>query len=70
MEQPFIRALSPEEARAVYRRDIRRDFPPDEIKPWATIDSLLRRGRYRCLGLFAADGLRGQDLRLALPVAL
>lgn len=67
MEQPFIRALSPEEARAVYRRDIQRDFPPDEVKPWATIDGLLRRGRYRCLGLFAADGLRGYAFFASLP---
>ena len=69
MEQPFIRALSPEEARAVYRRDIRRDFPPDEIKPWSVIERLHRRERYRCLGLFAADGLRGYAFFASLPGA-
>lgn len=36
----------------IYRKRIRKDFPPDEIKPLAMIRKALAEGRYACYGAF------------------
>ena len=46
----------------IYRKRIRKDFPPDEIKPLAMIRKALAGGRYACYGAF--DG--GQIIGFAI----
>ena len=46
-----------EEIRDVYRRELTRDFPRDEVKPLSSIEKALRRGEYRCYGAFGRDEL-------------
>lgn len=67
MSEREIRLLSPEKAKTIYRRDIARDFPPDERKPWASIERLMRADRYVCLGFYEAAGLRGYGFFATLP---
>ena len=55
----LIRPLSMEEAKTIYFCDLQRDFPADEIKPWAAIRRSMKRGAYRCLGLYREDHLLG-----------
>ena len=47
-----IRDLSPEELARLYRREMTRAFPPQELKPLSAMLHLLRQGRYRALGLW------------------
>lgn len=54
MAEPFrIRALGPDEIRALYAGRLKEDFPPDELKSLAAIERLYAQGRYAC---YAADG--------------
>ena len=49
-----VQALPPEQVRALYRRRMTADFPPDELKPLSAIERALARGKYACYG--AMDG--------------
>ena len=61
------RPLTAKEVRALYARHLSRDFPPAERKPLAAILSLLRRGRYLCLGGFAGEELRAYAFFTRVP---
>ena len=67
MAERIIRLLSLEDAKSVYHRDVTRDFPPDERKPWPTIERLMRADRYVCQGLYEDADLRGYGFFAALP---
>ena len=49
-----VRELSLDQIRKLYSERLKRDFPPDEIKPLARIERALARGEYICYG--AMDG--------------
>lgn len=61
------RPLTAKEVRALYAHHLSRDFPPAERKPLAAILSLLRRGRYLCLGGFAGEELRAYAFFTRVP---
>lgn len=46
------RELSAEERAVYYNEKLQRDFPPDELKPCATIDKLCAEGIYHCYAFF------------------
>lgn len=49
-----IRELTLNQIRKLYSERLKRDFPPDEIKPLARIERALAQGEYICYG--AMDG--------------
>ena len=57
MKQHQIRALSLEEMKTIHRKYMRMDFPPNELRPYHSIRSLHRQGRYRGVGLFDGESL-------------
>lgn len=67
MSERCVRPLTLPEIREVYRVHIARDFPPDEIKPWARIAALLERERYLCLGLWDGGVMKGYAFYASLP---
>ena len=46
-----IERMELEEVRAVYEQDMVYQFPPEEVKPFSSIRSLMRRGMYSCFAL-------------------
>lgn len=53
--------LNRENVKTIYDSHMVRDFPDDELKPWAAINTLYDKGIYQCYGLY--DG--GQLLAYA-----
>jgi len=47
-----FRLLTPEEFAQLYERDMKRDFPPDELKPFSRLRKLTDKGLYEPYGLF------------------
>lgn len=47
-----IRCLELAQARAVYKEQMERDFPPDELKPFAAIERMMRAGIYEPLAFY------------------
>jgi len=54
MEKDEFRLLCAEELAGMYESDMRRDFPPAELKPLKSLLRLLEEGRYEPYGLFRA----------------
>ena len=50
-----LKLQTPEEGKLFFQRDMQRDFPEDEIKPWFVIEELLRQGVYELLGAWCDD---------------
>lgn len=49
------RELNTEERRTYYNEKLARDFPPDELKPFATIEGLCQKGAYHCYAFFDGE---------------
>lgn len=47
-----VRTLDAGQIRALYAQRLKRDFPPDELKPLSRIERALARGEYICYGAF------------------
>ncbi len=47
-----VEVLTIEQAKAVYGKEMKRDFPSEELKPFKKIENLVLNGKYECLGLF------------------
>lgn len=43
-----LKLLDLEELRALYRRRLREDFPPAELRPFSSMEYLMNKGAYRC----------------------
>lgn len=43
-----LEILSEKELEALYHRRLREDFPPDELRPFSSMQYLLRENAYRC----------------------
>ena len=54
---PELRLLTDRQLRQVYRTFVRADFPPNERRSLASIESLRRTGRYDTWGIFAGEKL-------------
>ena len=52
MAELQLRELGLKEVRILYRRELKKTFPPSERKPLCTIEAHLRQGNYKVLGLF------------------
>lgn len=52
-----VKPLPLTEIRKIYNAYVTRDFPPDERKPLADIESAYARGEYQCFGAFEEDSL-------------
>ena len=57
-----LNELNREELSALYRSQMTRDFPPQELKPLKSMLELMEGGRYQALGLFDEDDLLGYAL--------
>ncbi len=57
-----LNELNREELSALYRSQMTRDFPPQELKPLKSMLELMEEGRYQALGLFDGDELLGYAL--------
>lgn len=66
------RLLTPAEMADVYENQMRRDFPPEELKPLAVTLELMERGDCRSFGVFELpEGAQeGSDGVLGTPAAL
>ena len=47
-----IEVLTLEQAKSVYKTEMKKDFPSHELKPFKKIENLILKGNYECLGLF------------------
>ena len=52
-----VRTLSLEQVRGLYAQRLKRDFPPDELKPLSRIERALARGEYACYGAFEGESI-------------
>lgn len=52
-----LRSLSIDETKAIYQPCLARDFPPDELMPWAWMERLIKSGRQISAGFYDKDGL-------------
>lgn len=50
-----LELLSEKELKALYHRRLREDFPPDELRPFSSMQYLLKQNAYRCYG-YREDG--------------
>ena len=57
-----LKFLTAEELGSLYRTELVRAFPPDELKPLKSMLSLLEQQRYQALGLVDEQGLHGYAL--------
>lgn len=64
-----IRLLNRAETEKVYREQMTRDFPQDELKPFAMVEQHLRDGIYEPLGFFEGDRLVAYAFQTILPDA-
>lgn len=55
-----LRLPTPEQLRAAYSADLRRAFPPAELKPLENIEAMCREGWYRPWCLFDGDEILGE----------
>lgn len=62
MDEPELRPLGPEEVGLLYRRELKRTFPPSELKPLRTIQRHMRAGRYPAWGLYQGEELTAYAL--------
>lgn len=52
-----IKQLQVEEVREIYKNHLVHDFPPEEVKPLALIEKLMKQGVYPCYGLYEEQNL-------------
>lgn len=58
----ILRSLDESQIRLLYDRQMRRDFPPSELKTLASILALKRAGAYDVLGAYQGDALAAYAL--------
>jgi len=63
----ILKILSPEQLRQLYETELKRAFPPQELKPLQAMEALRARGRYDPLGLYDEDQLLGYALMWRCP---
>ena len=62
MKQSEIRPFSIAETEQVYERYMKQDFPPEELKPFASIARMMEQGIYQAMGLFEEGELCAYSL--------
>ena len=69
----YLRTLDTEEMRRLYDPCLKRDFPPDELMPWAGMKELIEEGTQRSAGFYEGGSLVAYALFItgsASPVSL
>lgn len=51
------RKLNAQEVQQIYRERMKRDFPPSELRPYSSMEKLMKSGEYLCFGCFEGDTL-------------
>lgn len=62
-----IRMLDLAGAKQVYETEMKRDFPPAELKPFASIETMMRQGIYEPLAYYENGHLIAYTMVTALP---
>lgn len=62
-----IRVLDLEQAGQIYRQEMTRDFPPEELKPFPAVEGLMRAGIYEPLALCENGHLCAYAWQTVLP---
>lgn len=62
-----LRELTPEQLKQLYDQELKRAFPPQELKPLKAMEGLREQGRYQALGLWDGEVLRGYALMWLEP---
>ena len=62
-----IRLLNEQQAEQIYRSYMVQDFPPSELKPFASVQGLMRRGLYEPLALYEDGALAAYAWLVVLP---
>lgn len=62
-----LKLLTPEQLRSLYEQEMKRAFPPEELKPLKAMESLREQGKYDALGLWDGDELLGYALMWLEP---
>jgi GNAT superfamily N-acetyltransferase len=62
-----LRELSLDELKTLHQTHLREAFPPEELKPYAAMEALCRRGAYHPQGAFLAGELVGYALLWESP---
>lgn len=68
-----LKLLNKCETKTLYNQEMKRAFPPSELKPLSAIEDMRDKGRYEPLGLFEGDELLGYAfmwLEPGIPFAL
>ena len=55
----ILKLQSLEEGRELFYRDMQRDFPENEIKPWDVIENMVLAGEYDLLSAWEEDKMVG-----------
>ena len=62
-----LRELTPEQLKGLYNAELKRTFPPQELKPLKSMEDLRAQNRYQPLGLWDGEILRGYALMWLEP---
>ncbi len=54
---PEIRKLDLPALHAVYRQFLRKDFPMQELRPWRSMESAMKKGKYKAYGYYEGTRL-------------
>lgn len=57
----YARLLSREEAKAIYKTEVPKHFPRDEIKPWKSISRMWKLNSYFAVGFYEDTGASPED---------
>lgn len=57
-----VRPLTREQVRTIYETRMKKDFPADELRPYASIVSLTKKGAYDAFGVFDGEEILGYAL--------
>jgi len=59
---PYIKELTLPQVREIYDSRMKEDFPPDELRPYRSIEQLTQEGLYFSLGYFIGESLMAYAL--------
>lgn len=62
-----LKILNPDALAALYKTELVRAFPPQELKPLQAMETLRARGRYEPLGVYEGEELVGYALMWLCP---
>lgn len=62
-----LKELTPQQLENLYDTQMKRAFPPQELKPLSSMEHLREQGRYQPLGLWEGEGLLGYAMMWLEP---